>query len=109
MAGRRARELGVYRSPKWKALRKAALKRAKCVGKSRAGRCQQCERFDALAVHHKRSIEAGGDPFPDLDSLIALCRQCHREAHLVERSSREFGESTAAWRELIRSNRQRQP
>jgi 5-methylcytosine-specific restriction endonuclease McrA len=42
-------------------------------------RCQHCGRMSELQVHHIRSRSSLGDD--NLDNLITLCCDCHREAH----------------------------
>ena len=36
---------------------------------------------EAVTVHHLRPLEAGGDPYPGLDSLVALCEDHHKLTH----------------------------
>ena len=44
--------------------------------------CEKCAQADittaATIVHHVRPVRDGGDPFPDLDGLQALCHDCHQ-------------------------------
>ena len=45
--------------------------------------CVICEKRGltelATTVDHIKPISQGGDPFPDLDGLMALCERCHNE------------------------------
>ena len=73
-------------SRRWRALRMAAIKRAK-------GLCEQCSaegRISAATeVHHIRPVESVKDPIVmeqlafDPANLKALCHRCHQEAHLL--------------------------
>lgn len=62
-----------YGTAQWQRLRKAKLAEQPI--------CQICAARDrtTLANHvdHVRSIASGGDPFPGLDGLRALCASCH--------------------------------
>lgn len=64
---------------RWRRLAAAALAAAAYV-------CQRCNRRAAVAVHHKTPLHKGGDPFPGLEGLEAVCRTCHDLAHSDERS-----------------------
>ena len=47
--------------------------------------CEECERkgitVPAELIHHIVPISSGGDPFPDLEGLEALCTSCHSKHH----------------------------
>ena len=62
-----------YNTATWKRLRLAKL--------SANPVCEVCSRRGvvkaATVVDHKVAIRAGGDPFPPLDELTAMCIPCH--------------------------------
>lgn len=43
--------------------------------------CEACEKrgkfVSSKHVDHIKSIKSGGDPFPELSGLMALCHSCH--------------------------------
>jgi 5-methylcytosine-specific restriction endonuclease McrA len=47
--------------------------------------CERCRAVGKLAsavtVHHVHALEAGGDPFPPLNELEALCDAHHKGVH----------------------------
>ena len=57
----------------WQRLRAAAIAHA-------GGRCQRCG-DPATVAHHRHHVEDGGEPYPPLDGLEALCRPCHERHH----------------------------
>lgn len=63
-------------SPRWKSLRRAALKRAE-------NRCQVCNSDLLLQVHHRKYPEELG--LEDPMDLTVLCRRCHDLFHTVKR------------------------
>ena len=73
LSGSKRRFAWIYRSPRWKALRQRALKRAE-------GICEECYSLGEVQVHHRTPVSLGGAIW-DLDNLIVLCRSCHLEAH----------------------------
>lgn len=62
-----------YNTAQWQGLRSAKL--------SEQPLCEACLRLEivtpAYAVDHIEAIVAGGDPFPPLVGLMALCEACH--------------------------------
>lgn len=62
-----------YNTATWKRLRLAKL--------SASPVCEVCARRGvveaARVVDHNTAINAGGDPFPPLDGLTAMCIPCH--------------------------------
>jgi 5-methylcytosine-specific restriction protein A len=45
----------------------------------------------AVAVDHVIAIKAGGDPYPALENLTALCEPCHnRKTRIVEQMGKEL-------------------
>ena len=74
----------VYSSRRWQKLRSAKLDDQPL--------CENCERnglvIGATVVHHKIAIRDGGDPFPELDGLEALCWVCHQDEHLHSQRER---------------------
>ena len=71
---RRARRR-VYASPAWRFLRETAYRRAR-------GHCEECAApARRLEVHHLQPVADGGDPFPTVEKLIALCAHCHGRRH----------------------------
>ena len=74
-SGSKRRFAWIYSSPRWKALRQRALKRAD-------GICEECYSLGEVQVHHKVPVSLGRESdIWDLDNLIVLCRSCHLEAH----------------------------
>ena len=64
-----------YNTSKWQRLRAAKL--------AHAPLCYACDLrgqiVPAVAVDHVRPISDGGEAFPHLDGLMALCERCHNE------------------------------
>ena len=64
-----------YNTGAWRALRKAKL--------AADPLCRACSlrgiTVPAVAVDHVTPINQGGEPFPALDGLMALCVRCHNE------------------------------
>lgn len=64
-----------YCTSQWKRLRLAKLAVNPC--------CEVCElrgqTVGAFAIDHIKPIRQGGDPFPALHQLMALCERCHNE------------------------------
>lgn len=62
-----------YNTAAWQRLRKAKL--------AASPLCEVCAKrglaVPARHVDHVRAIAAGGDPFPPLDGLMAMCPSCH--------------------------------
>ena len=73
---------------RWARIRKAALRRA-------GYRSERSGKAGRLEVHHKISLEDGGDPYA-LENLEVLLRSEHIELH------RREVEGEAQWRALIR-------
>lgn len=76
---RRKRYAQFLRSPQWRAIRKAALARARHC-------CERCDRAFIIGdaglqptVHHKTYARFGGDEQPE--DLEALCKRCHDIHH----------------------------
>ena len=88
----RAERRRVYRSARWRRLRRMVLERA-------GNRCARCGGAGRLEVHHRRPLACGGDPF-DATNLQALCRRCHFSTEPVRRP-RGTAAAGAAWREAI--------
>ena len=67
----------VYFTPRWRRLRERKLKQHPL--------CERCEEKGfttaATLVHHRVPIRSGGDPFPPVEGLEALCHPCHNEEH----------------------------
>lgn len=59
----------------------AAWRRLRATKLSADPLCEPCRRrgrlIPASHVDHVLSIAAGGDPFPTLDRLMAMCASCH--------------------------------
>ena len=64
-----------YCTSQWKKLRLVKLTQSPV--------CEICvlrgETREADTVDHIKAIRKGGDPFPDLTGLMALCAPCHNE------------------------------
>lgn len=64
-----------YNTTTWRKLRFAKL--------AASPLCEACRmrgRFtDAKAVDHIQPVKQGGDPFPPLSGLMAMCERCHNE------------------------------
>ena len=89
VAGKRARS--IYNDPRWRAIRADALERADWT-------CERCGRPSGrLDVHHKIAIADGGDPFPSLSGVEAICRRCHYGEH----RTRPGNPSRDAWRKAV--------
>lgn len=62
-----------YSTAAWQRLRAAKL--------AESPLCEPCDRLGRLTpaqhVDHIRSIASGGDAFPTLDGLMAMCPACH--------------------------------
>ncbi len=47
--------------------------------------CELCLKIDRIVpsvhVHHVKEIKDGGDIFPALDGLLAVCISCHNRIH----------------------------
>lgn len=47
--------------------------------------CEACRQqgrlVEAIEVHHIVPLEDGGDPFPPLNGLEAVCGNCHKATH----------------------------
>ena len=86
------------RSPQWKRLREAALKKADY-------QCERCgaSRWSGLEVHHKHYDNFQNESLSDLE---VLCRKCHAIADQIrpyrysqeEAAMRRKVESWAAWK-----------
>ena len=74
---------------RWAAARRAALARS-------GYRSEFSGKASALEVHHRVSLEDGGDPYA-LDNLQVLTRAEHIDLHRAERSD----PARDAWRELV--------
>ena len=86
-----------YTTPRWLALRDQVRERAGCAPGTRVGRCEGCGLTYPLAVHHVKPMAEGGEEYPPLDGLKALCRDCHRFEH----RGRGLGEAGADWDRLL--------
>ncbi len=64
-----------YCTSQWQRLRVAKLNECPL--------CLVCEKRGetvlATTVDHIKPVKQGGDPFPALDGLMALCERCHNE------------------------------
>jgi len=82
----RERERTIYNSSRWKKLRARKVESVR-------HQCQRCGRLSArLHVHHRIALEDGGDPFPKIDQLEALCASCHSSETLTEVAQRKRDE-----------------
>jgi 5-methylcytosine-specific restriction protein A len=74
-----------YTTQRWQRLRRHKL-RAHPL-------CEACLQVGlieaAVAVDHRIPIKRGGDPFPHLDELAALCEGCHNAKTRAEQLGRE--------------------
>jgi 5-methylcytosine-specific restriction protein A len=74
-----------YTTQRWQRLRKQKLQRDPL--------CEACLQHGkiepAIAVDHRKPIKAGGEPFPHLDQLAALCEGCHNTKTRAEQLGRE--------------------
>ena len=68
MAGRLARETGVYQTPEWATLRRRVFDRD-------GWRCVRCRRPGRLECHHVKAVADGGNH--EIGNLETLCRGCH--------------------------------
>ena len=90
---RRVRDSEVYRTKRWRSLRRRKLD-------SVMYQCESCGIVDTrLECHHNTPMSEGGPEFPDLDGLTALCKSCHAAVH-AERS--HLAPHTLAWRRHLR-------
>ena len=86
---------GVYNSAAWKSLRARKLHAVMFE-------CERCQRAIAgrdAEIHHDRPLAEGGEPYPALDGLTALCRECHADVH---RELNEEPPERRAWRLHLR-------
>lgn len=79
-----------YSTAQWQRLRRLKL--------AETPLCEACDRRGVVAlarhVDHITAIAAGGDPFPPLDGLAALCPSCHsRKTAAMDRA----GGKGAGW------------
>ena len=62
-----------YSTQRWQRLRRFKLQRHPL--------CEACLQLGhivpAVAVDHRTPINAGGDPYPEIDKLASLCEPCH--------------------------------
>ena len=87
----RSRHQAALNARRWSRVRKLAL--------SRAGhRSELSGRAGRLEVHHRVSLEDGGDPYA-LDNLMVLTRAEHIDLHRAETLDRD--PERAAWRRLV--------
>ena len=66
-------------------------------------RCQEkgCGRAGRLEVHHRVSLEAGGEPYA-LGNLTTRCRPCHFKLTAAERIAK-LPPDVQAWRNRLNS------
>ena len=50
----------------------------------------------ATTVDHRVAIAAGGDPYPDLDGLMAMCTSCHSVKTNARDNPHSFGKGYKA-------------
>ena len=86
----------VYNSVRWLKLRKFAL-----ASKPLCERCQKNGLYvQSCIVHHIVPLSEGGPPYPDLDGLECLCKQCHDEQTAQERRDRFDSENSKRFRQF---------
>ena len=87
---RRRERRRVYKSPRWRRLRLAAIARA-------GRRCERCGGLDPrLHCHHKVPLVRGGAPF-DLGNVEVLCPSCHE----AERKPKYRSPGEDAWADFL--------
>ena len=84
------RHLPLFRTRRWKALRRAVLDAANWT-------CATCGRY-GNEVDHVRPLQRGGTAW-DRGNLQVLCRACHIEKTRRE-NTKEPGPKALAWRAL---------
>lgn len=84
----------VIRSPRWKALRLAALRRDKF-------RCVKCSARGRLEVDHIISVRDAPDRAFDLANLQSLCPKCHGSKTRRELGFPEVSPARAEWRRAV--------
>ena len=81
-----AHDKRVYNSRAWQRLRLVKLQETPlCEPCSALGRL-----VPATVVDHRMPIAAGGDAFPELDGLMAMCEACHNRKTNGEQRGNEF-------------------
>jgi 5-methylcytosine-specific restriction enzyme A len=76
-----------YTTQKWQRLRRFKLQE-----KPLCELCLELGRLEpATVVDHRVAIKAGGDPYPPLSALTALCAPCHNtKTRVVEQLGRKL-------------------
>ena len=85
----------IYNDRRWKYLRARKLAEQDWT-------CERCGRVVAgrdAEVHHDKPLAKGGDPYPALAELTALCRDCHVAIH---RELDGMAADRLAWQEHLR-------
>ena len=77
----------VYRSGRWRMLRRAVL--------SREGTCRVCSRRPATELDHVVPLRWGGDPF-EMDNVQPVCGRCHMAKTALEHMPGQ-GRAGARW------------
>jgi 5-methylcytosine-specific restriction protein A len=86
---------GIYKTARWKAVRKEA--------KDRDGwKCADCGARGRLEVHHIKPIRTHPELAYDLDNLKSLGPSCHHKITIVECGLAEISPERKEWRELLR-------
>jgi 5-methylcytosine-specific restriction protein A len=77
---------GIYNTPRWKKLRKLKLQ-----NNSVCEKCWERGRVTPTAeIHHIVPFISDIDLAYDYDNLVALCVECHKEAHKKLRDGIEY-------------------
>jgi 5-methylcytosine-specific restriction protein A len=86
----------VQRSPRWPALRLAALRRDDF-------KCVQCGARGRLEVDHKVPVRSAPEMAFELGNLQALCRSCHSKKTRLEMGFPALSEARQQWRNSVRA------
>jgi 5-methylcytosine-specific restriction endonuclease McrA len=71
-----------YKDPRWFVKRRKILERDE-------HKCQNCKSGISLEVHHSYYDNKPAWDYPD-ESLITLCRSCHKSIHEIRKTIRDF-------------------
>ena len=91
----RAERQAVYRSKRWRRLRRAVLDAS-------GWRCRSCGRSARLEIDHIKPMAEGGETWA-IANLQALCRPCHFRKTATEnlRRPRAIPPEVLAWDNLV--------